>query len=103
MNASLWELGEGQTAVLSGFAPAMAPTYLLRLKDLGFQPGEAVTCVNAPRFGAPRVYRISNSFFSLERAIAHQMLVGAAGSGATGSGATGSGADVAVTNGAGSA
>ena len=78
MNASLWDLGEGQSAVLSGFDPDMAPTYLLRLKDLGFALGEPVTCVTAPRFGAPRVYRISNSFFSLEDAIARQMLIGRA-------------------------
>jgi Fe2+ transport system protein FeoA len=38
--------------------------------ELGFHPGERVSCLQAPALGAPRVYRVSNSTFSLDDEIA---------------------------------
>lgn len=75
MNHTLWALTEGASARLSGFTEALDPAWLSRLRDLGFEPGEEVACVTAPRFGAPRTFRVSNSFFSVERAIAECVLV----------------------------
>ena len=73
MSATLWDLTEGDSARLVGFAPDLAASWLLRLEELGFQRGEAVVCVTAPRFGAPRTYRVNNSFFSVEDEIARRM------------------------------
>ena len=74
MSTTLWDLGEGDAAVLTGFAPDLATAWLTRLTELGFRPGEAVHCVNAPRFGAPRTYRVNNTFFSVEDTVARCVL-----------------------------
>jgi ferrous iron transport protein A len=47
--------------------------------EFGFQPGNRVSCLLSPAFGAPRVYRISNSVFSLDRNVAEHVLVAASG------------------------
>jgi ferrous iron transport protein A len=43
--------------------------------EFGFHQGEAVTCLLRPGFGAPRVYRVSNTVFSLDVEIARLVLV----------------------------
>lgn len=73
MSTTLWDLGEGDSAVLVGFAPDLAPSWLQRLEELGFQPGEAIVCVTTPRFGAPRTFRVNNTFFSVDDEIAQRM------------------------------
>ncbi|HSG90354.1 MAG TPA: FeoA family protein [Pseudomonadales bacterium] len=70
MSTTLWDMTAGQSAVLSGYADELDRRYLTRLTELGFHPGERVVCVHAPRFGAPKVYRVSNSVFSIEDTIA---------------------------------
>lgn len=77
MSTTLWDLREGDDAVLAGFAPDLAPAWLTRLTELGFRPGETVACVNAPRFGAPRTFRVNNTFFSVEDTVARCMLTAA--------------------------
>ncbi|MEE4301920.1 MAG: FeoA family protein [Pseudomonadales bacterium] len=76
MPTTLWDMAEGDSARLAGFSPDLAPSWLLRLEELGFQPGEDVVCVTAPRFGAPRTYRVNNSFFSVDDEIARCMFTG---------------------------
>lgn len=73
MSTTLWDLAEGDSAVLRGFAEDLAPSWLLRLEELGFQPGEHVVCVTKPRFGAPRTFRVNNTFFSVDDQIARRM------------------------------
>ncbi|MEM1435831.1 MAG: FeoA family protein [Pseudomonadota bacterium] len=75
MSNTLWSLREGEAATIDRFAPSLNPVWLRRLKELGFTSGEEVTCVTAPRFGAPRVYRVGATFFSVESQIAEQLLV----------------------------
>jgi Fe2+ transport system protein FeoA len=43
--------------------------------EFGFHQGEAVTCLLRPGFGAPRVYRVSNTVFSLDVEIARFVFV----------------------------
>jgi Fe2+ transport system protein FeoA len=43
--------------------------------EFGFQPGARVQCLLNPGFGAPRVYSISNSVFSLDKEIAAAVFV----------------------------
>ena len=75
MSNTLWNLHEGEAGTIDGFAPGLNSTWLRRLKELGFNVGEQVTCVTAPRFGAPRVYRVGATFFSVEHEIAEQLLL----------------------------
>ena len=73
MGRDLWSLTEGEAGVLASFGADLADSWLRRLREVGFAPGERVTCVTAPRFGAPRVYRVGNTFFSVEDQIARQL------------------------------
>jgi len=43
--------------------------------ELGFHPGEVVTCLQTPAFGSPKVFRVSNSIFSLDDEIASRILI----------------------------
>jgi Fe2+ transport system protein FeoA len=66
----LWDLPCGQAGVIDGFDEALPPAYRTRLMELGFHPGERVRCLQAPALGAPRVYLIANTTFSLDDEIA---------------------------------
>ena len=68
--SSLWQLRKGDTCVISGFDEAMQPRYKTRLTELGFRPGADVSCTVAPRLGAPKLYRVANAVYSLEKQIA---------------------------------
>lgn len=44
-----------------------------RLSELGLDPGEIVQCLQSSPFGGPRIYRIGDSVFSIERALAENI------------------------------
>ena len=67
---SLWQLRKGDSCVISGFDEAMQPRYITRLTELGFRPGADVSCTVSPRLGAPKLYRVANAVYSLEKQIA---------------------------------
>lgn len=58
-----------------GFDSALPDAYRIRLMEFGFHPGETVSCLLSPGLGAPRVYRVSNTVFSLDREIAARVFV----------------------------
>ena len=43
--------------------------------ELGFHVNEQVTCVQSPSLGAPKVFRVSNTVFSLDDEVASHILV----------------------------
>jgi Fe2+ transport system protein FeoA len=43
--------------------------------EFGFHPGETVVCVQSVAFGAPKVYRVSNTIFSLDEEVADHIQV----------------------------
>ena len=57
------------------FDDAMDPRYKERVLELGFRPKTKVTCLKSSSFGAPKVYQVSNSVFSLEDSIASLIYV----------------------------
>ena len=67
---ALWDLRPGEAATVTGCGDTLAVSYQGRVMEFGFQPGARVRCLLNPGFGAPRVYGISNSVFSLDREIA---------------------------------
>ena len=78
MNISnLWNLKSGQSATITGFDAKLDTRYRHRVEELGFRPNAKVSCLKAPAFGAPKVYRINNSVFSLEDTIASLLLADA--------------------------
>jgi len=54
---------------------ALADNYRTRMMEFGFHPGETVSCVQSLAFGAPKVYRVSNTIFSLDEEVASHLLV----------------------------
>ena len=69
-NGSLWQLKKGDSCVVTGFDEAMQPRYKTRLTELGFRPGADIFCTVSPRLGAPKLYRVANAVYSLEKQIA---------------------------------
>lgn len=70
MTLSLWSLRAGDRCEILGYDNALADKYRIRLMEFGFHPGESVTCLQSPAFGAPKVYRVSNTIFSLDDEVA---------------------------------
>lgn len=70
---SLWNLKKGESCVITGFDDAMQARYKTRLTELGFRPGADISCTVAPRMGAPKLYRVANAVYSLEKQIAEQV------------------------------
>ncbi len=75
MTVSLWTLARGQAGVIDGYDDALDEAYRIRLMELGFHPGEQVSCLQAPALGAPRVYRVANTTFSLDDDVARHLRV----------------------------
>ncbi|WP_040481614.1 FeoA family protein [Luminiphilus syltensis] len=80
MNASaitktLWSLQAGDAVRVIGFDDSLPERYRVRLEEFGFHPGENVECLMTPGLGAPKLYRVSNTVFSLDDDIASCVLV----------------------------
>ena len=72
---SLWDLPLHTSAQLVGFSTTLHDRYQGRLQELGFHTGEEISCLHQPGFGAPRMFRVSNATYSLDREFAEQVLV----------------------------
>ena len=75
MTQPLWELRAGETARITGYDRKLAENYRIRLMELGFHVNEQVTCVQSPSLGAPKVFRVSNTVFSLDDEVASHIFV----------------------------
>ena len=75
MNKSLWKLNQGEQGFITSYDDTLAESYRVRLMELGFHPGEQVTCLQALAFGAPKVYRVANTIFSLDDEVASHIQV----------------------------
>lgn len=73
MNKTLWDLIQGEQCLVSGFHQDLDESYRVRLMELGFHPGELVSCIQAPRLGAPKLYRVHNTIYSLDDNIARMV------------------------------
>ena len=67
---TLWDLTQGASAKVSRFSASIESGYRTRLSELGFHPGEQISCVMSPSLGAPKLYRVNNSVYSLDDSIA---------------------------------
>ncbi len=75
MARTLWNLRAGESCEILGYDDALAESYRVRLTEFGFYPGGRVTCVQTPALGAPRVYRISNTIYSLDDQVAAHVFI----------------------------
>jgi Fe2+ transport system protein FeoA len=67
---TLWDLQQGATATVDSFGAALQGDYRIRLSELGFHPGEQIACVLSPNLGAPKLYRVNNTVYSLDDSVA---------------------------------
>jgi len=67
---SLWQMSRGKTGVVTGFDDSIKTNIRVRLEELGFREGAVVTCSTAPKLGAPKLYQVANSVYSLEQPLA---------------------------------
>lgn len=70
MSRPLWSLETGDRCRIDTFDNSLAENYKVRMMELGFHPGEVVSCVQTPALGAPKVFRVSNTMFSLDEEVA---------------------------------
>jgi Fe2+ transport system protein FeoA len=66
----LWNLGRGQSAIITAFSSGLDQNHARRLLEIGFEPGEHVSCEQRMTLGGPRSYRTASGVFCLEREIA---------------------------------
>jgi Fe2+ transport system protein FeoA len=75
MSINLWSLKTGDRCEILGYDSALDDKYRIRLMEFGFHPGELVYCLQSVGFGAPKVYRVSNTVYSLDDEVATHVLV----------------------------
>jgi Fe2+ transport system protein FeoA len=75
MDISLWSLKTGDHCEILGYDNALDEKYRIRLMEFGFHPGESVSCLHSLAFGAPKVYRVSNTVYSLDDEVAAHVRV----------------------------
>jgi Fe2+ transport system protein FeoA len=75
MSITLWSLKTGDRCEILGYDSALDDKYRIRLMEFGFHPGEWVHCLQSVGFGAPKVYRVSNTVYSLDDEVATHVLV----------------------------
>lgn len=72
---SLWDLAPNGICTVHGFHGEMDEKYRVRLMELGFHPGETVTCIQTPVLGAPRLFRVHNTIYALDDQVARQVMI----------------------------
>ncbi|NNF05316.1 MAG: ferrous iron transport protein A [Candidatus Eisenbacteria bacterium] len=72
---SLWDLTGGERGRITGFDGTLDEKYRVRLMELGFHPGEVVSCLQSPAFTSPKVYRVANTVFALDDGVASHIII----------------------------
>lgn len=72
-NRSLLDLTVNQEGQIYSFSSRLSHDYTIRLRELGFREGEFVKCLKTPPMGAPRIFEICGSVFSMETEIAQKI------------------------------
>jgi len=72
---NLWDLQQFSEASIKGFNSKVEAKYQQRLRELGFEKGETVTCLRSAPYGGPKVFKVGDSVFSLAQDIASEVEV----------------------------
>jgi Fe2+ transport system protein FeoA len=67
---NLWLLKRDEQCQIVGFDSQLDSAIKARIDELGFRVGARVICTQAPRLGAPKLYRVGNAVYSLEKPVA---------------------------------
>ena len=73
LSRHLLELKPNEEGQIHGFSEDLPAEYTSRLRELGFREGEFVRCLRRPPMGAPRIFEIGGTVFSIEASLAGQI------------------------------
>ncbi len=72
---SLWDMTEGQIGEICSYSSELTGNSRGRLQQIGFLPGSEVSCLLTTKLGAPRLYKVHNTVFSLDNTVAQYVQV----------------------------
>ncbi len=72
---SLWELEEKQSGSIHSVKDDLSPQTIMRLREIGLNKDDNVTCLKKLPFGGPKLFQVSDSVFSLEEDIAKSIML----------------------------
>lgn len=70
---TLVELKKNERAQINGFSAKLSLDYITRLRELGFREGVLIKCLKTPPLGAPRIFEVCGSVFSVDFDIAREI------------------------------
>lgn len=75
MAKNLWELKKLSSGKILSLCETAAPNECVRLHELGLITGQEITCLKASPFKGPRIYKVSDSIFSLAQEVANKIMI----------------------------
>ena len=72
---TLWDMPKKTSALVEKLDEELTLTIQIRLNEMGFVPGELLTCMKRSPFGGPLVVQIQDCVFSLDQQLASQICV----------------------------
>ena len=72
---TLWEMPKKTSAVVSQLDDTLTQSIKTRLNEMGFVPGELLTCMKRSPFGGPLVVQIQDCVYSLDQQLAKSICI----------------------------
>lgn len=72
---TLWDMPKNSKATVTGLNAELLSDLQLRLNEMGFMPGEMLTCIKRSPFNGPLVIQIQDCVYSLEKQLAMHITV----------------------------
>jgi ferrous iron transport protein A len=72
---TLWEMPKKTNAVVATLEDQLTLSIKTRLNEMGFVPGELLTCMKRSPFGGPLVVQIQDCVYSLDQQLARNISV----------------------------
>lgn len=72
---TLWDMPKNSKATVTGLNKELISHLQLRLNEMGFMPGEILTCIKRSPFNGPLVVQIQDCVYSLDKQLAMNIKV----------------------------
>jgi ferrous iron transport protein A len=72
---TLWDMPKNSKATVTGLNTELLSDLQLRLNEMGFMPGEMLTCIRRSPFNGPLVLQIQDCVYSVEKQLAMNITV----------------------------
>jgi ferrous iron transport protein A len=72
---TLWDMPKNSQATVTGLNDELLSHLQLRLNEMGFMPGEILTCMKRSPFNGPLVVQIQDCVYSLDKQLATSIKV----------------------------